>query len=213
LPLAVSTVSLTVSGATFYSNTVAPFDPVITIGNIVWHPANAPVPEGFAPPPTEGGKVTKTLALLLPFTVTHAGGLPGVVEDIVIQLTQLSGKSRWLFVPQVLVDERAYFTTFEATGHLKWLIAPFAPLALSKGGQVERFVMFSSVSSPRYAGGTLSEGRYSIRVLAKVAGHDTYDEVSSRVETLGQQFIAQLLQGERWSTTPNTVELARSGIQ
>lgn len=209
--------SLVVAAASYYSNYVAPFSPVVTIGNVVWHPANVPFPTGPverpASDPQADKQITKALALLVPITLTHAGGLPGVMEDLVVRLSRLDNPGEWIFVPQVFVDERAYFTTFGPADHLKWIIAPFYPVALPRGAQVERFVLLSSVASPRFSGGVFGPGQYSLRVLAKFSGRDDYSEIASRKETLTQAFIDDLLRGERWSTTPSTLTEARARIR
>lgn len=217
LPIVISLVALGVSASTLYFTQIAAFSPVITIGSIVWHPANAPLPNGPEGPPAASPQApkstTKSIALLVPLTITHAGGLPGVVQDVVVRLSRLDRAGEWIFVPQVFVDDRAYFTTFGPAAHLKWIIAPFYPIAIARGAQVEKCLFLISVDSPQFQGGTLEPGRYSIRILAKISGRPEYSEVESREETLTRDLVSQLLQGERWATTPGKLTEARRSVK
>ena len=217
LPIAISLVALAISMSNLYVTQLAPFSPLITIGNVVWHPANAPLPAGQgvagAAGPQSPKPVTKAIALLVPLTITHAGGQPGVLEDLVVRLSRLDGAGEWIFAPEVFVDERAYFTTFGPADHLKWIIAPFYPIAVARGAQVERFLFMISVESPRFSGGPLAAGRYSIRVLARISGRPDYTDVDTREETLTAQFVSGLLQGDRWSTTPAELTAARQRVK
>ena len=130
-----------------------------------------------------------------------------------VRLSRLDGAGEWIFAPQVFVDERAYFTTFGPADHLKWIIAPFYPIAVARGTQVERFLLLISVESPTFSGGALVAGRYSIRVLAKLSGRYDYSEIETREETLTPEFLSELLQGDRWSTTPTKLTEARKRVR
>jgi hypothetical protein len=222
LALCVSAVAVVIWAWSFYASDLAPFDPLVTIGSVVWHPLN-PADERGSPtgaPGAVGGPATqslrKSMAVIVPITVTHRGGRPGVIEDIVLRLTGPAAGAEYLLVPQVLVDEREYFANFGASGvdtERKWFMGAFYPIAVAKGEQVHWFVLFIGGEIGDFNRAPFSPGRYTLRFLVKVSGHEDYVELDRRTETIAPQALADMLRGTRWVPVPSWIRELRKRVK
>jgi len=214
--LLVSISSLGVSLVTTYHTTYSPFTPAITIGSPVFHFGHA---TGDNPGLTKGvgddfdPQVDRVLAgVLLPVVVTHEGGRPGVISDIIVQMSLGAENDNWIFEPMLFADEHDYFTSFDAASLVKSMQAAFSPLAVAKGEQVKRFVVFQCTEHARYPGCRLRLGRYRMNVFVRVGPSGTY----KLCETIGVDFSRDVLQGldvARYAPPPESLIRARQQLR
>ena len=134
--LIISVISLGVSLVSTYYALFAPFAPVLTVGGPVLQFGNATsenvdarnaVGPEFDPRP---GRVLG--GILLPVVVTHEGGRPGVISDIMLKVSLLSDKRPWFFEPRMFFDEHAYLTSLIIHRLRNPLRRPFRRLLLPR---------------------------------------------------------------------------------
>lgn len=212
LALAVSALSLAISGLTLYFNYLAPFGPLVSVGGPVFQlgiaapentAANAPSPPDFDPIPR------RILAVVfLPVTITHKGGSPGVVSDLMLKMSRTGFDDRWLFEPRMFIDERALLTTYEPNSHLKWLESVFEPIPVAKGDRVRRVVMFQAQENATFPGGRLRAAEYDLQVLARTDSDEFHDVGSFKID-FRAEVLGRIDANTRYAPTPAELLPAR----
>ena len=215
--LPVSLLSLAVSGATPYYNYFAAFAPLVTVGGPVFQfdkaaPTNLDAARGSGPEfdPVSGRVIG---AILLPVIVTHEGGRPGVVTDVMVRVSRRGQADRWLFEPRVYVDERAFISAFDPQALVKSIEAVFSPIPLAKGSQTRRLIMFQWLDHPLFPGGRLRVGGYRLDVLALISGEDEYREVERFDIDFGAQVLSNLEENMRYAPTPDSFGPPRARLK
>ena len=213
----VSVMALIVSALTLYFTYLAPFDPLVTVGGPVFQfgaaaPENLDISLGtgpdFDPLPN------RVLAfILLPVVMTHQGGMPGVISDIMLGLSRRGQTDRWLFEPRMYVDERAFVTSFEPQAHLKWIEAVFSPIALARGSQVRRFILFQGTAHPLFPGGRIRDGHYQLDVLFRIGADAEFSQVDRFNVDFGIEVLRNLEENIRFAPTPESLRPARNRLK
>ena len=214
--LIISFIALAVSAFTFYRNYIAPFDPLITVGGAVFHFAKAaPTAPGLDQTSTDEFDPMRDRllgAVLIPMVFTHEGGKPGVISDVILRVSRRGHNDNWIFEPRLNVDERAYLTSFDAQGHLRWMESAFSPIAISKGSQQRRFIMFQASNNPLFPSGRLRLAHYSIHVLARINKEKQYREI----DEIAVDFTSEVLNGlgvERYLPPPESISELRDKLK
>ncbi|MGD8777923.1 MAG: hypothetical protein PVH88_03060 [Ignavibacteria bacterium] len=216
LPILVSLVALIVSAITFYLNFLAPFKPLITVGSAVYQflrvsenaqDLNLTFTDEYDP-----NKNRILGGVLIPIVFTHNGGKSGVISDVMLRVTREGENDNWLFEPRLNVDERAYLTSFEQNGHLKWMDSTFSPIPISKGSQVKRFILFQWRNNPNFPVGRLRKGRYIVYVLVRVNEGKKFREVDKIIVNFSSEVLGGL--GiERYVPSPESIIKERDKLE
>jgi hypothetical protein len=211
LSVTISIAALAVSMGTFYLTSLAPFEVGITVGPITWQPVDRQgrFPQLGAP----RDRTFPNMTMVAPFTFTHHGARPGVIEDLVVTLRDMAtGQSVWRFDPEVEVNESVFMTDFSPDAHTRWIHGRFRQISLVRGQQIDKFILFT----PHYVGSgqqRLDAGSYRLTIWTRLQREVKFQPVVERVEELSSQLLDDIVRGDRWSQTPRAVIELRNGIK
>ncbi|MEY2520413.1 MAG: hypothetical protein QOF24_2172 [Verrucomicrobiota bacterium] len=216
LSIVVAVISLAVASLNPYFTSLAPFGPLVTSGGPVFQfgtatPANLAATQATGP--EFDPQPNRVLAgILLPVVFTHEGGRPGVISDIALRVSRSGDNDRWMFEPILFVDERAFLTSFDSQAHLKWIEAAFSPIALGRGQQIKRFILFQGNEHPHYPAARLRVGRYTINVLVRLNNAAIYD-TRERIDVDFSRDVLGNLDAAKYAPPPESVMTARTGLK
>jgi len=92
IPILISVIALGVSGFALYLNYLARFNPLVTVGGLVYQfEMPAPTAPGLQSTFNEEFDPIRDrllAAILVPIVFTHEGGRPGVISDVMLRVSR-----------------------------------------------------------------------------------------------------------------------------